>query len=205
MKSVILLTLFSVCTPLLAQVGAKVDQIVIPKSFGTSLILKHCEALEVKEDSIKVKHDDGSYVVPFGSLPTAWKKWIADRKASADTTEKKELDQLQNAQTMANNNPNWRTSPPPEGWEILRVRVISDWSGSLLADLLQVAPAGTPGATSTAYNSSGKTIVLSGILPKDSEDNQMFTVLAKKADIRKFQGKDLQSYLVSRFEKGVAP
>jgi hypothetical protein len=206
MKSVILLTLFCLCTPLAAQVGAKVDQIVIPKSFGTSLVLKHCEALEVKDDSIKVKHDDGSYVVPFNNLPPAWKKWIADRSAAADATEKKELDlALQNAKALMNDNPHWKTTPPPEGWEILRVRVISEWAGSLLADLLQSVPPGTPGATSTGYNSSGKTVVLSGILPKDSEDNQMFTVLAKKAELRRFQGKELQNYLVSRFEKGVAP
>jgi hypothetical protein len=205
MKSVTLLALCFLSSPLLAQVGAKVDQIVIPKSFGTSLVLKHCEALELKGDDIKVKHDDGSYVVPFGNLPQPWKKWIASRKAAADATEKKEMDQaLKNAKPFGNDNSHWKTTPPPEGWEILRVRVISEWAGALLADQLQSAPSGTPGAA-VSYNSSGKTIVLSGILPKDSEDNQMYTVLAKKGDIRKFQDKELQSYLVSRFEKGVAP
>ncbi len=206
MKLVIPLALFCLSSPLLAQVGAKVDEIVIPKSFGTSLVLKHCEALEVKGDDIKVKHDDGSYVVPFGNLPQPWKKWIASRKAAADATEKKTLEQALKTKAMAKDNPNWKTTPPEDGWEVLRVRVISEWAGdSLLADLLQAAPPDAAGATATGYNSSGKTVVLSGILPKDSEDNQMYTVLAKKGEVRTFQGKEVQSYLISRFEKGVAP
>lgn len=198
MKSAAFLALWCFCSPLAAQVGAKADQIVIPRSFGSTLVLKHCEALEVKSDGIKVKHDDGSYVVPTAHLPEAWKKAMNERKAANSAAEKQELEQALKA---ASTDPNWKTSPPPEGWEILRVRVVSVWVDSWVVELFQRSQAGT----ANGYNPTGKMAVLSGVLAKEPEDNQMYTVLAKKGDTRKFQGRDMQGYLVSRYDKGVAP
>ena len=208
MKSVILLALWCLCSPLLAQVGAKVDQIVIPKSFGTSLVLKHCEALEVKGDGIKVKHDDGSYVVPYSNLPQPWKKWIAGRNSATDAAEKKDLEQAANsakATAGSDNNPNWKVVLPQDGSEILRVRVVSVWDKAVVVELLKSAPPTADGKASVGYNASGVWAILAGNLPDDPVENQMYTVLGKKSDIRKFQGKDLQSYLVTRFAMGVAP